>query len=330
MAHSTDGGVTWATVAAFPNAAAGYGPDKDQIGVDDNANSPTKGRVYVSWDENFPNGTQRAVLVWSDDNGLTWHKPVGVDVHGSGGVIYATPAVGPDGRVYVIWNDYGVSPGGRYSLIKVAAAANTPVAGYTPTFTSNTTVAATGINLFIPSRFGIPAQPDRGIAADPSLYVDNTGRIYALWTQGVRGSAVTDVECQTSTDGGTTWSKPVQVNDDNTPGTFSKGASDFFPWGAINPADQSFHVSFYSTRLDATNQTTNVYVAVSSDGGATFSPNTRITDVASNESASNPSADADQYGDYEGLTIQGGKEHPVWTDSRFHTVAAEEVFSTAH
>ena len=331
VAHSTDGGKTWTRQVAFPNVAAGYTPDKDQMGVDDNPNSPTKGRVYVSWDENFPSGTQHIVLIWSDDNGITWHKPVKVDINSSGGVIYGTPAVGPDGRVYVIWNDYGVSSTGKYSLIKVAAASNTPAAGYVPTFTSNVTVAATGINLFFPSRFTIPAQPDRGIAADPSIYVDSHNRVYALWTQGKQNAAVTDVEVQTSTDAGATWSKPVQVNDDNTPGNFSTGASDFFPWGAIDPASGAFYVSFYSTRLDSTNQTTNVYLAVSTNGGASFSANTKITTVASNESVTNPNRDVgNNYGDYEGLTFQGGKAHPVWTDTRFITTAQEEVFTASH
>ena len=328
VGHSTDGGLTWTPVTAFRDFI--NGPDKEQIAVDRGANSPTKGRIYVSWDENLTNGTQLVALVWSDDNGVTWHAPVRVDLGDSGGVIYATPAVGPDGHVYVIWDDYGFSPRGRFSVIRFAAASNAPAPGYTPAFGPGKTLALTGINLFNPGPFTIPAQPDRGIAADPSLNVDRTGRIYALWTQGIRGSAVTDVKVQTSTDGGATWSKPVQVNDDNSPTNFTTGSSDFFPWGAIDAATNAFHVSFYSTRGDATNRTTNVYTSVSTNGGATFGANTRITTVASNESATNPARDLNNYGDYEGLVIQGGKEHPVWTDTRYISIAGEEIFSASH
>ncbi len=320
VSHSTDKGLTWTPVTAFHDFI--NGSDKEMLTVDNNPTSPTKGRIYVAWDENFATA-QHIELVWSDDNGLTWHAPVQVDINGSGGVIYADPAVGPDGRVYVIWNDYGVSAQGRYSLIQFSAASNTPAAGYAPTFSKNVSIASSGINLFNPTRFGIPAQPSRGIAADPSLNVDSTGRLYALWTQGTRGSAVTTVYCQTSTNSGQTWSTPVKVNDDT-------GASDFFPWGAIDPATNAFHVGFYSTRLDPSNNKTNVYTAVSTTGGASFSANTRISTSASDESANNPSADANQYGDYLGITMQGGKEHPVWTDTRAFRVAAEEVFSAAN
>ena len=213
-----------------------------------------------------------------------------------------------------------------------------------PAFTTNTTVAGTGINLFSdPSAafcssnaplgsFCLPAQPDRGIAANPSLLADGSGKLYALWTLGFPGSAVTDVELQTSTNGGATWSAPVQVNDDNTPGKFTSGASDFFPWGAIDPATGALHVSFYSTRLDLTNATTNVYDAVSTNGGASFGANSRVTDVASNESVSNPNRDmGNNYGDYEGITMQGGKEHPVWMDTRYSSIpnVGEEVFTTS-
>ena len=316
--------------------------DKPEITVDNNSGSPTNGRVYMTWDEAFPNGQQHIELSWSDNYGFTWHAPVQVDVNGSGGVIYADPVVSPGGRVAVIWNDYGADASGKTSLIEFAAASNTPAAGYVPAFSSNTTLGTSGINLFMnPSSafctlnapsgtFCLPAQPDRGIAADPSVLSDSSGKLYALWTQGKSGSAVTDVELQTSTNGGATWSAPVQVNDDNTPGVFTSGASDFFPWGAIDPATGALHVTFYSSRLDATRDTVNVYDAVSTNGGASFSANAKVTDVASNESATNSFRDqGNNYGDYEQVTMQGGKEHPVWTDTRFSQVVGEEVFTTS-
>lgn len=320
VAHSTDGGKTWTSVVAFRDNDGGV--DKDQIAVDNNPNSPTKGRIYVSWDENFRNGQQHIELIWSDDNGLTWHAPVQVDVNGSGAEIFADPAVGPDGRVYDIWIDYG-----GVGLIKAAAASNTPAPGYVPSFTSNTTLGASGLA----AGATIPAQPDRGITADPSLLVDASGRLYALWTQGQQGKAVTDVEFQTSTDSGQTWSSPLQVNDDNTPGQLNTGSSDFFPWGALDPTTGVYYVSFYSTRLDPTNRTTNVYVAVSTNAGASFSHNRRVTSAASNESTSNPQRDrGNNYGDYEGLTAQAGAVSPVWTDTRAITTSQEEVFTLSH
>lgn len=193
-----------------------------------------------------------------------------------------------------------------------------------PSFTSNTTLATSGL----PFGLTIPAQPDRGINEDTSLLVDASGRLYALWTQGQQGKAVTDVELQTSTDSGQTWSNPLQVNDDNTPGQFNTGASDFYPWGALDPTTGVYYVSFYSTRRDATNRTTNVYIAASANGGVSFSPDRRVTSAPSNESVSNPQRDrGNNYGDYEGLTAQAGVVAPVWTDTRAITTSQEEVFT---
>jgi hypothetical protein len=67
---------------------------------------------------------------------------------------------------------------------------------------------------------------------------------------------------------------------------------------------------------------TDVFLAQSKDGGLTWQPDVRVTDVSSNEH------DCDgvfpcqginygnQQGDYEGLVSYGGVSHPIWTDSR--------------
>ncbi|MGA8574438.1 MAG: hypothetical protein WB609_01965 [Candidatus Cybelea sp.] len=129
---------------------------------------------------------------------------------------------------------------------------------------------------------------------------------------------------------GEKWSAPVQVNDDNVPGNFTNGASDFFPSEAIDPKSGALHVTFYSTRLDSTNQTTNAYDAVSTNGGASFSTNHRITDKSSNESAANGGRDkVMNYGDWEDVAMQGNVEHLVWIDTRKASSLQEEVFTAA-
>jgi hypothetical protein len=88
---------------------------------------------------------------------------------------------------------------------------------------------------------------------------------------------------------------------------------------------------------------TDIYLSRSSDGGASYAPNVRASDVSSNEhdcdgvfpcSAINY---GNQQGDYSGIVAYGGIAHPVWTDSRRNrdTVngcrfpAMEEVFTTS-
>ncbi len=60
----------------------------------------------------------------------------------------------------------------------------------------------------------------------------------------------------------------------------------------------------------------------STDGGATFGPNVRVTDARSNEhdcAGVFPCAainDGNQQGDYSELVADGGVAYPIWTDSR--------------
>jgi len=86
---------------------------------------------------------------------------------------------------------------------------------------------------------------------------------------------------------------------------------------------------------------TDTFLAISSNGGATFS-NTQVSTASSNEHDCNgvfPCAGIDygnQLGDYEGLVSYGGASYPIWTDSRRQLDPAtgrarpllmEEVFS---
>src|SRR2546421_4600361 len=114
---------------------------------------------------------------------------------------------------------------------------------------------------------------------------------------------------------------------------------------SIDPVTGDVNVSFYDTRNDTTGSRymTDVYLAKSSDGGATFpSPNTRVSTVSSNEHDCNgtfPCAGinyGNQQGDYEGLVSHGGVSYPIWTDSRRQldpvfgcrrNLAMEEVFT---
>jgi hypothetical protein len=90
---------------------------------------------------------------------------------------------------------------------------------------------------------------------------------------------------------------------------------------------------------------TDVYFSRSTDGGANWLADVRVTTHSSNEHDCNgvfPCASIDygnQQGDYEGLVTFHGVSHPIWTDSRRDTERAgdptcgsgrglmEEVFS---
>ena len=105
------------------------------------------------------------------------------------------------------------------------------------------------------SIYAIPAQPQRGIAACPSVGADisagpRRGWVYVCYNDRAPGKTHDDVDIfvRRSSNDGITWSDPVRVNDDA--GT----ASQFWPWMSVDPVDGSLNVAFYDCRDDAANK----------------------------------------------------------------------------
>ena len=148
----------------------------------------------------------------------------------------------------------------------------------------------------------------------------------------------TDILLSFSDDNGASWSTPASVTD------VQPATDRFNHWLSVDPVTGNVDVSFYDTRNDTTGfrYETDVYLARSTDGGASFGPNTKVTTARSNEhdcagvfpcTAINY---GNQQGDYEGLVSFGGTAYPIWTDSRSNQAPAkgcrtnltmEEVFT---
>jgi hypothetical protein len=132
VSRSTDGGVTWTEpVTVFKGQGAGIGPannakfyDKEWLTVDNDPDSPYYGRAYLTATL-FVNGLQGSyaespiVLSWSDDGGVTWSDPQ--EISGShpsctyqetgGGTDcdedqFSIPEVGADGTLYVHYQNF--------------------------------------------------------------------------------------------------------------------------------------------------------------------------------------------------------------------------------
>ena len=111
---------------------------------------------------------------------------------------------------------------------------------------------------------------------------------------------------RTSDNSGTNWSAPVRVNDD----LLGNGKSQFLPRIALDQTTGYIAVSFYDCRNSASNNTTEFWAAVSTNGGASFLPNVKVS--AGVSSIASTSFD---YGDYTGLTFFGGVFYPCWADN---------------
>jgi hypothetical protein len=311
VARSADGGKTYPTVTffSFENGENHFN-DKPMITTDTNRASPFRDNVYIAWDAASGGSTGGGVRVGaSSDHGATFSIARADDPSGPGGSIGASPAVGPNGEVYVAWNDY---------------VANEIVfnRSFDGGHTWNQPVTVSGKTL--PFDLAIPAESVRAALVYPSLGVDQSdgphrGRIYCSWMD-LTAANVTDIFISYSDNNGTSWSSPARGADQLT-----ILVDRFNHWMSIDPITGEVNVAFYDTRNDTTGlrYQTDYYLAQSKDGGVSFpGADIRVSNVSSNEHDCNGVFPClginygNQQGDYEGLTSFGGISYPIWTDSR--------------
>lgn len=331
VARSTDGGQTYPQVNFFDfSGGSDHFNDKPMITTDQNATSTFKNNVYVAWDAASGGSSAGGIRVaTSRDHGVTFASVRADDPGGPGRGIGASPFVAPDGTLFVAWNDF---------------AANT--IAFNKSNDGGSTWAKQGVVSTKNALFdvGIPAESFRRALVYPACDADRStgpfrGRLYCSWMD-TKADGTTDIFVAFSADGGQSWSQPRTVTDQ-----FAFKVDRFNQWLAVDPVTGAVNVSFYDTRNDTTGQRfmTDIYFSQSTDGGFSWrTPNTRVTDVSSNEHDCNgvfPCTAIDygnQQGDYSGLASRGGVSHPIWTDSRKNTTPAtgcrrgltmEEVFT---
>ncbi len=146
----------------------------------------------------------------------------------------------------------------------------------------------------------------------------HSGRVYAIWTQeSPNGSNNTDILLQYSDDGGTTWTAPVRLNDDQT------ANSQFMPAIAVDQSTGDVAVSWYDCRNDLgtggtgdtdgiPNDDAQIWATYSTDGGVAFAPNFRVSAGAFNATDAQSFFD---YGDYTHAAFGSHLFYPAWSDN---------------
>ena len=331
VARSTDGGRTYPAVSFFSFESGGnHFNDKPIITADTNLNSPFRDSVYIAWDAAAGGSIGGDIRVGSStDHGATFTVTRADDPSGPGRSIGASPTVGPNGELYVSWNDY-----------------NANVIAFNRSFDGGKTwdTQRTIASKVIPFDIGIPAESFRRALVYPSMDVDRSsgphrGRIYCSWID-LNAAGTTDIFFSYSDNAGSTWSVPVTVAEQ-----LSIPVDRFNHWLSVDPVTGDVNIAFYDTRNDTTGFRfmTDYYLTQSTDGGVSFlSPNIRVSNASSNEHDCNgvfPCVGinyGNQQGDYEGLVSFNGVSYPIWTDSRRQLdpitgcrtgLAMEEVFT---
>jgi hypothetical protein len=213
--------------------------DKEWMAVDNSTGTSTfKNRVYISWSRFNATGpgNSRIMITWSSDQAATWSAPLQISPASQNGAVQGSQvAVGPDGTVYVTWDTAFV--GGHQMYFSKST--NGGVAWTTP-------IAITP--LFNDITFTAPYRYD----SFPSLAVGPVnGELYVVYPD--QPTANSTIKFIRSTNGGTTWSTPVVLND------VSSGQR-LMP--SITADDQNnLHVCWFDTRNGANAQTYDIYMA---------------------------------------------------------------------
>ncbi len=298
---STDGGVTFSAPLTVGTGSI----DQPSIAVGN-------GSVWVDWNQSGSMVARGAPVTGLGVFGPFNAQQAIPSATGSFGGIAVGP--GPNGGKVIVTYQSPTGGQGPATIYANVDADGLGAGGFGPRIT----VTSTNVGGFD----FIPAQMERSVDAEAGMVWDATGgpfnnRIYLVYTEEpVNESNDTEIYVRTSTDDGGTWTAPVRVNDD----PLGPIRSQFLPYIVLDPTTGTVAVGFHDCRNDDGVNGTNMipnddaeyYGTFSTDGGATWAPNRRLSGGFSNATASGNGID---YGDYVGLSALVGKLYTVWADN---------------
>ncbi|MEO0185397.1 MAG: hypothetical protein ABIL20_06335 [candidate division WOR-3 bacterium] len=306
--QSTDKGITWSAPRTVVNGVQNVFEDKELIACDRTSSAYT-GSLYVAWARFLNYSTPAVYFTRSTNQGFNWSAPIQIS-DTQGNLQWPVPAVGANGEVYVAWC--------TYNSIRFDRSTN----GGVSFGTDRTVQSIASMNRYVKGTiltFSYPAM-DVDITNGPYR-----GYIYVAYMD--NGSdGYPDMFFTRSTDGGTTWSTKVRINDDPA----GNNRDQFHPWLTVDRTG-CISVIFYDSRNDPNNILCDLYLAQSTDGGVTWLPNVRVTNVSFDlrigfdqkdilpYDPNKPLVDqrAGLIGEYNGIAAASkGNPVPIWTDTR--------------
>ena len=289
---SVNGGHTWNN-GSFMGLNGTKDQDKEWAVVD-----PVNNNIYTCWTQfdkynsTTPGDSSNIMFSRSLDGGTTWSAARRIN-HKAGDCLDmdntvegAVPAISPNGEIYTSW----AGPLGLVFTKSLDGGVSWPdsnqVLGDIPG----------GWDYAVPGIYRANGMPVTCCDLSNGPY---RGTIYINWSDQRNGINDTDIWIIKSTDGGTSWSDPKRVNDDPA------GRQQFFTWMTVDQVTGYVYTVFYDRR-NHNNNLTDVYMAVSKDGGETFL----------NFKVSETPFSPDQsifFGDYTNIAVYDSIVRPIWT-----------------
>lgn len=260
--------------------------------------NPYNNHIYVTWTQFDSYGSSNVqdstVILFSKslNGGTTWspalriNKVAGDCQDMDNTVEGAVPAVGPEGQIYVSWSgpqgivfDRSTDDGLTWNDTDLVVA---DMPG--------------GWDFGVPGIYRANGMPVTCCDLSDGPY---RGSIYINWSDQRNGINDTDVWFIKSTDNGATWCQPKRVNDD------PPGKQQFFTWMTVDQITGFIYFVFYDRRNYNDNRT-DVFMAVSRDGGETFE-NFKVSNAPFTPNA------GVFFGDYTCVSAFNNVVRPVWT-----------------
>ncbi len=289
VAHSTDGGITWTFVRVEQDFGS-YWVDKEWMGID-----PTTGTISI--DVMNYSSTSYIDYWYSTNHGATWTGPQHVNPATDQNMVAAGLAVDSSGGVDIVWQ--GGSTGNNIEFTRATA----PGAAFSAERSLGSINCAPAGSSGFPEIGGV----DR-MNCFPQIFGDTwsgspyKGNLYVVYTT---NTTSLQIMLLVSTNLGSSWSSPVQVNNDP-----SDGADHWWPQLAVGK-NGTVYVEFLDRRYVPGNFYVDTSVAVSTNGGTSFPTNVRVSSVSGN-----PTVWSAFMGDYEGTFWSPAGDFSVWTDFR--------------
>ena len=260
--------------------------------------NPQNNHLYMTWtqfdayDSKKVSDRSNILFSKSADGGLNWSEPVDISFY-SGDcedndetAEGAVPAIGPNGEIYVawarddsIWFNFSLDDGKSW-LEKEQFISEQPG----------------GWVIDIPGLYRCNGLP---VTVCDLSNSPNRGTIYVNWGDQRNGKDNTDIWLIKSSDGGKNWTDPVKVNDD------SSDKHQFLSWMTVDQTNGYLYFVFYDRR-NREGRGTDVYLAVSKDGGESF----KNYKISNEPFEPNPKI---FFGDYTNISVHEGVIRPIWT-----------------
>lgn len=261
--------------------------------------NPSNNEFHMTWTQfdtygsSSPLDSSMILYSKSSDGGLTFSNPLRISkfagdcVDEDATVEGAVPAVGPLGEIYVAWASatglmFQKSTDGGLTWLANETFINSFPGGW------DYSISGLSRCNGLPFTF-----------CDLAKDSPYKGTIYVNWSDKTNGANDGDVWLTKSTNGGQTWSSPIRVNDD------APGKQQFMSAMTIDQVTGDLYILFYDRRNYASGNNTDVYLAISKNGGSSF------INYKVNSNSFSPN-DNYFFGDYLGISAHNNVIRPIW------------------